>query len=111
MRLRASAVLLPIALLVASCGDDASTTATTAVQTTTTTAPAPEATEYTGIARNTTPMDADTAASIDEAFNDVLAENPDDLTGIWIGVWHAENGEHVAAYGSAEKGGARRDHR
>jgi D-alanyl-D-alanine carboxypeptidase len=76
------------------------------VETTTTTGPAPEATEYTDIARNTTPMDADIAASIDDAFNDVLADNPDDLTGIWIGVWHAENGEHIAAYGNAEKGGA-----
>lgn len=110
MRLRASGLLVPIALLVAACGDDSSTTATTAspatTATTESTAVATASAEFTGIERNTTPMDAELAAAIDQSFNDVLAEHPEDLTGIWIGVWNAETGEHVAAYGKAEKGGA-----
>ncbi len=102
--MRPSAALLALALVVGACGDDSSTTATTAAPSTT--AVAPESVEFTGIERNTTPMDAELAAAIDQSFNDVLADHPDDLTGIWIGVWNAETGEHIAAYGNAEKGGA-----
>lgn len=108
MRVRMPIALVAAALLVAACGDDSSTTASTAAPASpaTTAAMVSESVEYAGIARNTTPMDPAVAASIDESFNAALAEHPDDLTGVWIGVWHSEHGEHIAAYGEAEKQGA-----
>lgn len=52
-------------------------------------------------------MSAADAKKVDDAARKALKESPDKTPGMIIGIWDPEKGYYVAAYGDAERGGAK----
>lgn len=82
---RAIAVAAAAATLASSCGST----------------PSVAVPNWTGPKPNTNPMSASDTARIDTAGEQIIATMGTDLPGVWIGVWDAERGYHVGAYGKA----------
>lgn len=66
-----------------------------------TSATPPAATLWSGPTPTITQMSATDAAPIDAAGAKIIAAMGKDLPGVWIGVWDANKGYHIGAYGKA----------
>jgi hypothetical protein len=113
-RLASAFIVASVAL--AACGSDDSSSEPEETQSVTTDPPTsePAATDpavtdpatsepegagavWQGIEPNTTPMSAEDSAAIDATFQAILDPAGDEIPGLWVGIWSAEDSQYSTA--------------
>lgn len=93
-RIAVGVMLLLGAVLTAACGSSGTDSSTGATSTA-------AVDLWTGPAPTTKEMSAADAKAIDETAAKVIAATTKELPGMWVGIWDAEKGYHLGAYGKA----------
>lgn len=96
------AVLAAIALVGAGCSNDDDPAAGDGTSTTA----ADSGALWSGPMPNTEAMTPENAKVIDDAAAEALSDYPGMIPGMWVGVWDADKGMHLGAYGNAVIDGA-----
>ncbi|MGI9577182.1 MAG: serine hydrolase domain-containing protein [Microthrixaceae bacterium] len=102
VRNAALALIATAALLGSACSNDDDPAAGDATSTTA----ADSGALWSGPMPNTQEMTPEDAKAIDDAANEAVADNAGNLPGMWVGVWDADKGKHIGAYGNAVVDGA-----
>ncbi|MCP4437275.1 MAG: beta-lactamase family protein [Actinomycetia bacterium] len=98
-----TALAASVSLVAASCSNDGDPAAGDG---TSTSAPGDEGALWSGPAPNTDEMSPEDAQRIDEGAQQVLAQSGGATPGAWVGIWDADTGKHIGAYGNAVIDGA-----